>query len=160
MSLGITFFAMKQTTLDRKYDCPTPESYMTTPAQSLLDHTAAELVLRVMPMPADTHLGDQIAGGWVLAKLDAAGSVLPLRAARGRVALVAVEKLAFNHPVRLGDLVSFYASVLCVGTTSVSVQVQAYTERRGGNAAKVTEVTMTYVAIDDQGSPTPIRAVR
>jgi len=127
-----------------------------TPADGVL---APELVLRVIPMPADTHLGDQVAGSWMLSKLDSAGSVLPMRATRGRVVLVAIEKLAFTHPVKTGDLVSFYATLLRVGTTSVSVQVQALTERRGssGSATPVTEAVMTYVAIDDQGAPVRVQ---
>ena len=121
---------------------------------------AAELVLRLIPMPSDTHLGDQIAGGWMLAKMDAAGSVLPMRAARGRVVLVAIEKLAFSHPVKAGDLVSFFAQVVRVGRTSISVHVRALTERRGseGVTTPVTEATLVYVAIDEQGAPRPITA--
>jgi acyl-CoA thioesterase YciA len=119
----------------------------------------AELVLRLIPMPSDTHLGDQVSGGWMLAKLDAAGSVLPMRAARGRVVLVAIEKLAFNHPVKSGDLVSFYSSVQRTGSKSITVLVIAKTERRGnlGEATQVTEAVMTYVAIDDEGLPVPMQ---
>lgn len=132
------------------------------PGASLPGDTGAdaELVLRLIPMPSDTHLGDQVSGGWMLAKLDAAGSVLPMRAARGRVVLVAIEKLAFNLPVKSGDLVSFYASVLRTGAKSITVLVIAKTERRGnlGAASQVTEAVMTYVAIDDDGLPVPIKA--
>jgi acyl-CoA thioesterase YciA len=131
----------------------------TIPTTTAGDAAAPELVLRVIPMPADTHLGDQVAGSWLLAKLDSAGSVLPMRVSRGRVVLVGIEKLAFTHPVKTGDLVSFYATVLRVGSTSVSVQVQALTERRGSSrdsATQVTEAVMTYVAIDEQGSPVRI----
>ncbi|WP_198972277.1 acyl-CoA thioesterase [Xylophilus sp. ASV27] len=119
---------------------------------------AQELVLRVIPMPADTHLGDQVAGSWMLSKLDSAGSVLPMRITRARVVLVGIEKLAFTQPVKTGDLVSFYAKLLRVGSTSVSVRVRALTERRGsnGSATQVTEAVMTYVAIDEQGAPVPV----
>ncbi|XAH22944.1 hotdog domain-containing protein [Xylophilus sp. GW821-FHT01B05] len=126
-----------------------------SPTATAGDAAAPELVLRVIPMPSDTHLGDQVAGSWLLSKLDSAGSVLPMRVSRGRVVLVGIEKLAFTHPVKTGDLVSFYATVLRVGSTSVSVQVQALTERRGSSrdsATQVTEAVMTYVAIDDQGA--------
>ena len=122
--------------------------------------TEPELVLRLIPMPSDTYLGDQIAGGWMLAKIDSAGSVLPMRAARGRVVLVAIEKLAFSHPVKAGDLVSFFAQVVHVGRTSISIHVQALTERRGseGVTTPVTEATLVYVAIDDKGAPRVISA--
>lgn len=132
---------------------------MAAPSHRNASELDAELVLRVIPMPADTHLGDQVGGGWMLAKLDAAGSVLPMRAASARVVLVSIEKLAFSHPVKSGDLVSFYASVLRVGSTSITVLVKAKTERRGnlGEASQVTEAVMTYVAIDDDGLPVPIQ---
>lgn len=118
-----------------------------------------ELVLRVIPMPADTHLGNQIAGAWMLAKMDSAGSVLPMRVAQGRVVLVAVDKLSFTHPVMTGDLVSFYARLVHIGNTSIRVHVEAQTERRGGEEGSritVTEATLSYVAIDDQGAPRPL----
>ena len=120
----------------------------------------AELVLRVIPMPADTHLGNQIGGGWMLAKMDSAGSVLPMRLARGHVVLVAIDSLHFSHPVMAGDLVSFYARLVRVGTTSMGVHLEAMTEQRGneGVRTKVTEAMLSYVAIDAQGVPRPLDA--
>lgn len=119
----------------------------------------AELVLRVIPMPADIQLGDRVAGSWLLAKLDSAGSVLPMRVSRENVVLVAIDKLAFTHPVKSGDLVSFYARVLRTGSTSITVQVRAATERRGnlGQTTQVTDATMTYVAIDASGAAVTIQ---
>jgi len=76
------------------------------------------------------------------------------------VVLVAIEKLVFSHPVKAGDLVSFFAQVVHVGRTSISVHVRALTERRGseGVTTPVTEATLVYVAIDDQGAPRPVTA--
>jgi len=119
---------------------------------------AEEIVLRVIPMPADTVLGELISGGWVMSKLDQAGSVLPARLSGNRVALVAVDKLAFTKPVLLGDVVTFHSSLLKVGTTSVTVQVTATTERRDGSHREtVTRCQMTYVALDDDRRPAPIK---
>lgn len=118
----------------------------------------AEVVLRVIPMPADTAMENLISGGWVMGKLDAAGSVLPMRLSKRLVALVAVDKLVFAQPVFLGDLVSFYARVVRVGTTSVTVQVDAFTQTRGGSGSKkVTECQMTYVALDAAKRPVSVR---
>lgn len=113
-------------------------------------------------MPADTYLGNQIGGGWMLAKLDSAGSVLPMRLAQGRVILVAIDTLTFTHPVMAGDLVSFYAKAVRIGTTSIDVHVEALTERRGsvGATSKVTQATLSYVAIDDRGAPRPLEIGR
>ncbi len=117
-----------------------------------------ELVLRVMPMPADANANGDIFGGWIMAQVDLAGSVLPARISRGRVATVAVNEFVFKQPVSIGDLLSFYASVVRVGRTSITVHVQVYAERNPANlqVVKVTEANLTYVAIDGQGKPRPI----
>ena len=55
--------------------------------------------------------------------------VLPARIARGRITTVAVNQFVFRNAVRIGDPLSFYATVTRIGTTSVSVQVEVYAER-------------------------------
>ena len=126
------------------------------PAASL--PTDKELVLKVIPMPADTNGNGDIFGGWVMAQVDLAGSVLPARLAQGRMATVAVNEFIFRHPVRVGDILSLYASVTRVGRTSITVEVEVFAERfaQQGDYVKVTEARLTYVAIDDQGRPRPI----
>ena len=113
------------------------------------------LVLRVMPLPADVNANGDIFGGWIMAQVDLAGAVLPSRIAKGRIATVAVKEFIFKQPVSLGDLLSFYARVTRIGTTSVSVHVDVYAERNPANlqVVKVTEADLTYVAIDAQGQP-------
>ena len=118
-----------------------------------------ELVLKVIPMPADCNANGDIFGGWVMAQVDLAGSVLPARVIRGRMATVAVNQFIFKQPVRVGDICSFFASVQKVGRTSVTVDVEVFTERFGAQGVwvKVTEACLTYVAIDEYGKPTPIK---
>jgi acyl-CoA thioesterase YciA len=117
--------------------------------------TDSELVLKVIPMPADCNANGDIFGGWVMAQVDLAGSVLPARLVQGRMATVAVNEFIFKQPVRVGDILSFFSKISRVGRTSVSVQVEVYAERfrSQGQYIKVTEATLTYVAIDDQGRP-------
>ena len=120
-----------------------------------------EPVLRVMPMPADMNGNGDIFGGWVMAQVDIAGAIPALRLARGRIATVAVNSFLFKQPISVGDLVSFYAEVVKVGRTSITVDVQVYAERNPTNpvVVKVTEAQLTYVALNDDGSkrlvPTP-----
>ncbi|MEY4283965.1 MAG: acyl-CoA thioesterase [Betaproteobacteria bacterium] len=120
--------------------------------------TDAELVLKVIPMPADCNANGDIFGGWVMAQVDLAGAVLPARLVRGRLATVAVREFIFKQPVRVGDILSFYSRIQRVGNTSVTVAVEVYAERfrSQGQYIKVTEATLTYVAIDDAGNPRPI----
>jgi acyl-CoA thioesterase YciA len=120
--------------------------------------TDAELVLKVIPMPADCNANGDIFGGWVMAQVDLAGSVLPARHVKGRMATVAVNQFIFKHPVRVGDILSFYASIQRIGRTSITVQVEVFAERYDaqGQYLKVTEASLTYVAIDDKGRSRPI----
>jgi acyl-CoA thioesterase YciA len=117
-----------------------------------------ELVLKVIPMPADCNANGDIFGGWVMAHCDLAGSVIPARYAKGRQATVAVNEFVFKQPVRLGDILSFYSKLIRVGRTSVTVKVEVFAERfkAQGQYIKVTEATFTYVAIDDNGRPRAI----
>ncbi|MBV9891994.1 MAG: acyl-CoA thioesterase [Rhizobacter sp.] len=114
-----------------------------------------ELVMRVMPMPADANGNGDIFGGWIMAQVDVAGSILPARIAKGRIATVAVNEFVFKQPVSISDLLSFYARVERIGRTSVTVSVEVYAERNPAalHVVKVTEATLTYVAIDAQGRP-------
>jgi acyl-CoA thioesterase YciA len=117
-----------------------------------------ELVLRVIPMPSDANANGDIFGGWIMAQVDLAGSVLPSRIGKGRVTTVAVNQFVFKQPVSMGDLLSFYATVERIGNTSVTVRVEVYAERNPADlqVVKVTEANLTYVAIDRDGKPRPI----
>ena len=115
----------------------------------------SQLVLRVMPLPADVNANGDIFGGWIMAQVDLAGAVLPSRIAKGRIATVAVNEFVFKQPVSLGDLLSFYARITRIGNTSIRVHVEVYAERNPANlhVVKVTEADLTYVAIDHEGQP-------
>ena len=117
-----------------------------------------QLVLRVMPMPADSNANGDIFGGWIMAQVDLAGAVLPARIAKGRIATVAVNQFVFKQAVSVGDLLSFYAKVERIGTTSITVNVEVFAERNPANlhVVKVTEANLTYVAIDRDGKPRPV----
>jgi acyl-CoA thioesterase YciA len=114
--------------------------------------------LRVVPMPADANQNGDIFGGWIMAQVDIAGGIAAGRLARGRVATVAVKEFVFKQPVQIGDVLSFYSEVVRIGNTSVTVNVEVYAERRPSDptVVKVTEATLTYVAIDASGRPRPI----
>jgi acyl-CoA thioesterase YciA len=114
-----------------------------------------EPTLRVVPMPADSNSTGDIFGGWVMSQVDIAGSIPAIRRARGRVATVAVNSFVFKQSVMVGDVVSFYAEVVKVGRTSITVSVEVYAQRNPEKeeTVKVTEATLTYVAVDNQRRP-------
>jgi len=107
-------------------------------------------------MPADTNAQGTIFGGWVMAQVDIAGSIPAWERALGPVVTVAVNSFVFKEPVFVGDIVSFYAQVLKVGRTSITVDVEVYAQRgRSGTkeTVKVTEAQLTYVAVDEHRRP-------
>ncbi|MBK9441525.1 MAG: acyl-CoA thioesterase [Comamonadaceae bacterium] len=117
--------------------------------------TDEELVLKVIPLPRDCNQNGDIFGGWVMAQVDLAGAVIPARYAGGRMATVAVNQFIFKHPVRVGDILSFFSKLVRIGRTSITVKVEVYAEhfRAQGKYTKVTEASVTYVALDEQGRP-------
>ena len=117
-----------------------------------------EPTLRVVPMPADANQHGDIFGGWIMSQVDIAGSVLAARHSRGRVATVAVNSFQFKQPVFIGDVLSFYAEIMRVGSTSITVNVEVYAQRnpREIETVKVTEATLTYVATGPDRRPRPV----
>jgi len=111
--------------------------------------------LRVVPMPADANQNGDIFGGWVMSQVDIAGSIPASRRARGRVATVAVNSFVFREPVLIGDLVSFYADITREGRTSITVAVEVYAQRNPTDiiCVKVTEASLTYVAVGADRRP-------
>lgn len=114
-----------------------------------------EPTLRVVAMPSDCNYTGDVFGGWVMAQVDIAGSIPALHRARGRVATVAVNSFIFKQPLFMGDVVSFYAEIVKVGRTSITVNVEVYAQRDPIKpiCAKVTEATLTYVAVGDDRRP-------
>jgi acyl-CoA thioesterase YciA len=111
--------------------------------------------LRVMPMPSDANIHGDVFGGWIMAQVDIAGSLPAVKRANGRVATIAVNSFLFKEPVFVGDLLSFYAEVVKVGNTSITVHVEVYAERNrlDADVVKVTDATLTYVATDGKRKP-------
>ena len=117
-------------------------------------------VLRVVPMPADANFHGDIFGGWIMSHVDVAGAIPASRRARGRVATVAVNSFVFKEPVLIGDVVSFFANITRVGRTSITVDVEVYAQRDPGKevTVKVTEASLTYVAVGGDRRPREVPA--
>jgi acyl-CoA thioesterase YciA len=134
-----------------------------TPAQRPEDSSnpsgeRREPILRVAPSARDINSNGHIFGGWVLSQMDIAGGIVASRLARGAVATVAIDRMAFIAPVLLLDVVSLYAEIEHVGTTSVAVRIEVTSARdRGTREVKVTDGLFTYVALDEAKRPRPIK---
>ncbi len=117
-----------------------------------------EQVLRGVPMHADVNQHGDIFGGWIMSQVDVAGGIVAARRARGRVATVAVNQFTFKQPVSIGDIVTFYGEIARVGRTSVSIDVEVFAQRNPDDlvTVKVTEASLTYVAVGEDGRPRPL----
>jgi acyl-CoA thioesterase YciA len=110
------------------------------------------LTIRTLAMPADTNPAGDIFGGWVMSQMDIAGAIAAVERAKGRVVTVAVEAMTFIAPVKVGDILCVYTSVDRVGTTSVTIGVEAWARRnRLDDRVKVTEGKFVYVSLGDDG---------
>ncbi len=120
--------------------------------------TDKELTMRVVPMPKDTNSVGSIFGGYIFSQIDIAASIPAIKRAKGNVATVAVNSIELHHAVYVGDLLSLYAHVTKVGRTSITVDVEVYAERNATDPKiiKVTQATLTFVALDENKKPRPV----
>lgn len=118
-----------------------------------------ELTLRTLAMPSDANPAGDIFGGWVMAQMDLASGIRAAERARARVATVAVKEMAFELPVKIGDTLAIYTEIARVGTTSITLNIEAWAHRaRHQQMEKVTAATFIMVALDESGKPKPVPA--
>lgn len=132
---------------------------MTTRQPTSERQPRGEMQIRTIAMPADTNPNGDIFGGWVLSQMDIAGGLAAARRARGRVATVGIDAMTFVRPVGVGDVLCCYGDIQRVGTSSITVAIEAWKIRwfdRREERTLVTEGHFTYVAIDDRGRKRPV----
>ncbi len=111
-----------------------------------------DLSLQTVAMPKDTNANGDIFSGWLLSQMDIAGMITANEMAKGRVATVAIDGMAFLTPVHVGAVVSCYCDVLEVGRSSVRIVVEVWINSpHDGDPLKVTEGEFVFVAIDSNG---------
>ena len=111
-----------------------------------------ELALQTVAMPKDTNANGDIFGGWLMSQMDIAGLIAATEVARGRVATVAIEGMAFLTPVHVGAVVSCYCDILEIGRSSIRIVVEVWiNSKHDGEPIKVTEGEFVFVAIDENG---------
>ena len=114
--------------------------------------------IKLVLLPKDTNAYGTIFGGVILSNIDLASAVEARKTAPLRYVTRAMREVEFIAPVYVGDVVSFYTSVLNQGTTSVTVKVVVEAERGRDprHRVKVTEAEVIYVAVDEAGKPLPL----
>ncbi len=125
------------------------------------NETSGRLTTRTIAMPADTNPAGDIFGGWVLSQMDIAAGICAGQRAQTRVVTVALDGMSFISPVKVGDILGVYTRIASHGRTSMTVHVEAWVRRgRIGQREKVTEGNFKFVAIDEDGNPTPIPDIK
>lgn len=115
-------------------------------------------MVRVIAMPADTNVNGDIFGGWLMSQMDLAAGNLASRASHGRCVTVSVDAMSFLRPVKVGDEVSVYCELLSTGRTSMKIAVETWRRARVEEEEyRVTKAVFTFVAIDAEGKPRPIK---
>jgi len=115
-------------------------------------------ILRVVPRPGDINSNGHIFGGWVLSQMDIAAGIVASREADGAVATVAIDAMEFIAPILLHDLIAVYAEVERIGRTSIAIRIEVVASRdRGRQEVKVTEGLFTFVALDENHQPRPVK---
>ncbi len=112
--------------------------------------------IRVVMMPKDTNAHGTIFGGVILSYIDQAAAVEAKRHGASFIVTVAMREIVFHEPVYVGDLVSFYTSLIRIGNTSITVSVEVVSQRDGGAPVKVTQAEVTFVNLDAERRPVPI----
>jgi acyl-CoA thioesterase YciA len=115
--------------------------------------------IRVVMMPRDTNAYGTIFGGVILSYIDQAGAIEARRQGSHSMVTVSMDKVVFHAPVHVGDLVSFWADTLRIGTSSITVRVtvEAWRVGESSEAVKVTEAEVVYVNLGEDRRPRPIR---
>ncbi len=117
-----------------------------------------ELVIRTIAMPADTNPAGDIFGGWIMSQMDLGSGIIAAKTAKTRVVTVAMDGMSFLQPVCVGDTVACYAWVEKIGRTSMTIPVEVWVQRyMSGEQVRVTHAIFTYVAVDRDGKPIPVR---
>jgi acyl-CoA thioesterase YciA len=116
-------------------------------------------MVRAIAMPADSNANGDIFGGWLMSQMDLAAGNLAARTSHGRCVTVSVDAMSFLRPVKIGDEVSVYCSLISQGRTSMKINVEAWRRARiTEEEYRVTKAVFTFVAIDAEGRPRAIGA--
>jgi len=122
---------------------------------------ASRIQIAQLMHPEHANLLGNVHGGWIMKLVDEAGALACMRHAQRRVVTVAIDSMVFRNPIKIGDLVLLNAEVTYAGHTSMEAEVQVQAENPiTGKRTHTNTAYLVYVALDDQGKPTPISPVK
>lgn len=119
--------------------------------------SASRITISQLMHPEHANLLGNVHGGWVMKLVDEAGALACMRHAQRKVVTVAIDSMVFRQPIRIGDLVILNAEVAYTGRTSMEAAVEVLAENPvTGEQTHTNTAYLVYVALDDDGKPTPI----
>ena len=122
--------------------------------------SASQVTLSQLMQPEHANLLGNVHGGWIMKLVDEVGALARMRHANQRVVTVAVDQLTFQHPVKVGDLVTLTAEVSYVGRTSMEAEVKVIAENPvTGQQWHTNTAYLVYVALGKDGKPIPVPAL-
>ena len=107
-----------------------------------------------MVLPDDTNTLGNLFGGQLLAWVDTTAAISAQKFCRRVVVTASVNNVSFNHPIKLGDVVTLEAKVSRAFTSSMEIFVDVYVENHmTGKKEHCTKAIYNFVAIDQNGTP-------
>ncbi|HEY6109943.1 MAG TPA: acyl-CoA thioesterase [Gemmatimonadales bacterium] len=117
----------------------------------------SEAVMAELMMPHHANLMGNVFGGVILSLVDRVAAVCAIRHSRHQCVTVSVDKVDFKEPIHVGELVTAYGRVNFAGHTSMEVGVKLISENvLTGEKRHTNSCYVTYVALDENGQPTPV----
>ena len=108
----------------------------------------------------DANSSNDIHGGTIMKLVDEAAGVASVRHARRRVVTASMDRMSFLVPIKIGQLVTFTATVNAAWRTSMEVGVRVEAEDpRSGVVKHASTAYLTFVALDDDGRPTAVPGI-
>ena len=105
----------------------------------------------------DANSAGYVHGGTVMKLCDEVAGLAAVRHSRCRVVTAGMDRMTFQEPIHIGELVTFTASVNAAWRTSMEVGVRVDAEQpREGGVRHTNTAYLTMVALDDEGRPTEV----
>jgi len=117
----------------------------------------SEVIMTHLVMPQDANPAGNLHGGVILKHVDTTGGVVAKRHTRTNIVTVSIDRMAFKQPAYMGELLIFKASLNHVGKSSMEIGVRVEAENlMTGDVRHTNSAYLTYVALDENGKPTPV----
>lgn len=137
-----------------------PAAPSTTPDPIERPVSDSQVVMNEMVLPNDANMLGSVLGGKVMHLMDMCAAMAAMRHCRKVIVTASVDHLSFHHPVKVGEIMILKASVNYADRTSMEVGVRIEAEHPiTGEKRHTSSAYLTFVALDEEGRPTPVPKV-